>query len=66
MGSSYLHWLVAISLAFVVLERLFPWRKGQALLRPGWARDLGFRAIYGHLFSLLTAGVNGTGGGSPA
>jgi sterol desaturase/sphingolipid hydroxylase (fatty acid hydroxylase superfamily) len=56
---SYLHWLVAISLVFVLLERLFPWRKGQALLRPGWARDLGFLAVNGHLFSLLTAGVNG-------
>jgi len=56
---SYLHWLVAISLAFVVFERLFPWRAGQALLRPGWARDLGFLAWNGHLYSLLTAGVNG-------
>ena len=59
MLRSYLHWLVAISLAFVLLERLVPWRKGQALLRPGWARDLGFLALNGHVFSLLTAGVNG-------
>ena len=50
---SYLHWLVAISLLFVVLERLLPWRRGQALLRPGWPRDLGFLAINGHLFALL-------------
>jgi len=56
---SYLHWLVAISLTFVLLERLFPWRKGQPLLRPGWLRDLGFLAVNGHFFSLLTAGVNG-------
>jgi sterol desaturase/sphingolipid hydroxylase (fatty acid hydroxylase superfamily) len=56
---SYLHWLVAISLAFVVLERLVPWRRGQALLRPGWARDLGFLAWNGHVFALLTAGLNG-------
>ena len=56
---SYLHWLAAISLAFVLLERLFPWRPGQALLRPGWARDLGFLALNGHVFSLLTAGLNG-------
>jgi sterol desaturase/sphingolipid hydroxylase (fatty acid hydroxylase superfamily) len=56
---SYLHWLVAISLAFVLLERLFPWRGGQALLRPGWARDLGFLAWNGHFFWLLTAGING-------
>ena len=50
---SYVHWLVGISLLFVVLERLFPWRKGQPLLRPGWLRDLGFLALNGHLFSLL-------------
>lgn len=56
---SYVHWLVGISVLFVVLERLFPWRKGQALLRPGILRDLGFLAINGHFFSLLTAGVNG-------
>jgi sterol desaturase/sphingolipid hydroxylase (fatty acid hydroxylase superfamily) len=37
---SYLHWLIGITLAFVVLERLVPWRKGQPLLRPGWVRDL--------------------------
>jgi sterol desaturase/sphingolipid hydroxylase (fatty acid hydroxylase superfamily) len=56
---SYAHWLVGISVFFVLLERLFPWRKGQALLRPGWLRDLGFLAVNGHFFSLLTAGVNG-------
>jgi sterol desaturase/sphingolipid hydroxylase (fatty acid hydroxylase superfamily) len=56
---SYLHWLVAVSLLFVVLERLVPWRKGQALLRPGWLRDLGFLALNGHFFAVLTAGVNG-------
>jgi sterol desaturase/sphingolipid hydroxylase (fatty acid hydroxylase superfamily) len=56
---SYPYWLVAISLLFVALERLFPWRQGQALLRPGWIRDLGFLAINGHFFSLLVAGLNG-------
>jgi sterol desaturase/sphingolipid hydroxylase (fatty acid hydroxylase superfamily) len=56
---SYLHWLLAISLAFVVLERLFPWRKGQALPRPGFVRDLGFLALNGHFFSLLTAPMSG-------
>jgi sterol desaturase/sphingolipid hydroxylase (fatty acid hydroxylase superfamily) len=57
--SSYVHWLAGITVLFVLLERLFPWRKGQALLRPGWLRDLGFLAVNGHLFSLLTAGGNG-------
>ena len=56
---SYLHWLIAISLAFVLLERLRPWRKGQPLFRPGFGRDLGFLALNGHVLSLLTAGVNG-------
>jgi len=56
---SYLNWLIGISVAFVLLERVFPWRRGQALLRPGWLRDLGFLALNGHFFSLLTAGANG-------
>jgi sterol desaturase/sphingolipid hydroxylase (fatty acid hydroxylase superfamily) len=55
---SYSQWLVVISLAFVALERVLPWRR-QALLRPGWARDLGFLAVNGHLFSLATAALNG-------
>jgi sterol desaturase/sphingolipid hydroxylase (fatty acid hydroxylase superfamily) len=56
---SYLHWLIAVSLAFVVLEKLFPWRKGQPLLRRGWVRDLGFLALNGRFFSPLIAAVNG-------
>jgi sterol desaturase/sphingolipid hydroxylase (fatty acid hydroxylase superfamily) len=56
---TYLYWLTAISIAFVLLERLVPWRKGQALLRPGWLRDLGFLALNGHFFSLWTAPLMG-------
>ena len=56
---SYLYWLLGISLAFVLSERLFPWRKQQRLLRAGWLRDTGFLALNGHFFSLLTAGVTG-------
>jgi sterol desaturase/sphingolipid hydroxylase (fatty acid hydroxylase superfamily) len=56
---SYLNWLIGISVGFVVLERLFPWRKEQGLFRPGWARDLGFLALNGHVFALLTAGLSG-------
>jgi sterol desaturase/sphingolipid hydroxylase (fatty acid hydroxylase superfamily) len=56
---SYLNWLIGISVGFVVLERLFPWRKEQGLFRPGWARDLAFLALNGHVFALLTAGLNG-------
>jgi sterol desaturase/sphingolipid hydroxylase (fatty acid hydroxylase superfamily) len=56
---SYLHWLVLVSLAFVVLERLWPWRPGQALFRAGLARDIAFLALNGHLFSLATATLVG-------
>jgi len=56
---SYLHWLIGISLGFVALERLFPWRRGQPLLRPGILRDVGFLAWNGHVYSLLTAGLHG-------
>ena len=52
---TYLHWLALISTGFVVLERLFPWRKEQRVLRAGWLRDLGFLAVNGHVFSLGTA-----------
>jgi sterol desaturase/sphingolipid hydroxylase (fatty acid hydroxylase superfamily) len=55
----YWPWLVVISLAFLVLERLFPWRKDQPLLRPGSLRDLGFLALNGHLFSLWTGALSG-------
>jgi sterol desaturase/sphingolipid hydroxylase (fatty acid hydroxylase superfamily) len=56
---SYLPWLLGISGAFVLMERLFPWRKDQAGFRPGWFRDVGFVALNGHLFSLGTAALTG-------
>ena len=56
---SYVHWLLGISAAFVLLERLFPWRKGQSVLRPGWLRDVAFVALNGHVFSLSTAALTG-------
>lgn len=54
----YFHWLIVVSAAFVLLERLFPWRKGQRMLRPGWLRDLAFLALNGHFFGLWTAQLN--------
>ena len=54
---SYVHWLVAISLAFALLERLLPWRPTQPLLRKGLIGDLGWLAINGHFFSVWTAGL---------
>ena len=59
MRLGYWHWLVGITAAFVVLERLVPWRKGQRLLRPGWLRDLGFLVLNGHFFGVWTAALNG-------
>lgn len=56
---TYWPWLVAISLAFLLLERLFPWRKDQPLLRPGSLGDLGFLALNGHFFSLWTGALSG-------
>jgi sterol desaturase/sphingolipid hydroxylase (fatty acid hydroxylase superfamily) len=56
---SYLYCLLGISAAFVLLERLFPGRRDQSALRPGWLRDVGFVALNGHLFSLFTAGLTG-------
>jgi sterol desaturase/sphingolipid hydroxylase (fatty acid hydroxylase superfamily) len=56
---TYWHWLVAISLAFILLENLFPWREGQRVLRRGWLRDVAFLTLNGHLFSLWTAALAG-------
>jgi len=56
---SYWHWLVVISLAFILLERLFPWREGQRVLRRGWLRDVAFLGLNGHFFSLWTAALTG-------
>ena len=56
----YWPWLVALSLAFLVLERLFPRRRDQPLLRSGSLRDLGFLAFNGYFFSVWTGPLNGT------
>jgi len=56
---SYWRWLVVISLVFIVLEQLLPWREGQRLLRRAWLRDVAFLALNGHFFSLWTAALTG-------
>jgi hypothetical protein len=48
---SYLQWLLGTSAAFVLLERMLPWRRDQPALRPGWLRDLGFVALNGQASS---------------
>jgi len=42
--------LILISLAFVVLERVRPWRKGQPLFRKGWLTDLAHITFNGYVF----------------
>jgi len=55
----YVYWLLAISCAFVVVERLFPWRKHQPILRAGWLRDIGFLALNGHFYSVWSGALTG-------
>ena len=50
----YWMWLVGISLAFAALERLRPARREQGLLRPQLANDLGYLALNGHFWAVLT------------
>ena len=51
----YAFWLVACSLLVAALERLFPWRRGQRLLRPELGQDLFFLLFNGHFFGLALA-----------
>jgi sterol desaturase/sphingolipid hydroxylase (fatty acid hydroxylase superfamily) len=57
---TYWPWLIAISLTFIGLERLVPWRRRQPLSRSGWLRDVGFLALNGHFISLWTATLSGS------
>ena len=38
---SYAYWLLAISAVFLLLERLFPWRKGQPASAPAGCETSG-------------------------
>ncbi|MBD3390778.1 MAG: hypothetical protein GF418_01975 [Chitinivibrionales bacterium] len=49
----YVFWLVIVSLACLVLERLFPWRRNQRLLRPQLGQDIFWLAFNGYFFGLL-------------
>ncbi|MHC4471228.1 MAG: sterol desaturase family protein [Planctomycetota bacterium] len=57
MLSSYLFWLVLISLACAVAERVAPWRRGQRLLRPQLAQDLFWLVFNGFLTAALFGGA---------
>lgn len=53
----YWQWLIGISIAFMLLERLRPARRDQKLLRPQLANDLGYLFLNGHGFALLAGGI---------
>ena len=55
----YWHWLLAVSLFFVVLERLLPERPRQGPLRRQLLNDLGYLAFNGHFYALLAGGITG-------
>ncbi len=56
---SYLFWLLVVSLLCLVLERLWPWRRGQKLWRKQFAQDLFWLFFNGHYFAVLFAYVSG-------
>ena len=53
----YCFWLLVVSVLCLVLERVFPWRKGQKLLRPQFLQDVFYLFFNGHYFGLLFAMV---------
>ena len=56
---NYLYWLLGLSTAFVVLERLRPARPRQPAVRPQFANDVGYLLFNGHIWALLTGGITG-------
>jgi sterol desaturase/sphingolipid hydroxylase (fatty acid hydroxylase superfamily) len=56
MWTQYWVWLALISLAFVIIERLRPWR-AQPLLRDGVGTDLAYLVFNGHILALLLAPI---------
>jgi sterol desaturase/sphingolipid hydroxylase (fatty acid hydroxylase superfamily) len=54
---TYWIWLVGVSLAFAVLERLRPARREQRVVRRQLGNDLFYLLFNGHFWSVLTAGV---------
>jgi sterol desaturase/sphingolipid hydroxylase (fatty acid hydroxylase superfamily) len=53
----YFFWLLVVSLACLLAERLRPWRAGQKLLRPQFLQDLFWLFFNGHYFGLLFASI---------
>ena len=56
---TYWKWLVAISVAFALAERLRPARRAQRGVRPQLGNDLVYLAFNGHFFAVLSGAVLG-------
>ena len=55
----YWHWLLGVSLFFVLAERLIPARRAQPALRPQLANDFFYLAFNGHFYAVFLGGVTG-------
>jgi len=53
----YLFWLIVVSALCLVLERLWPWRRRQKLLRRQFGQDLLWLVFNGHYAGILVAHV---------
>jgi len=49
----YWHWLIVVSLVFVIAEKASPWHHPHQTFRRGWLRDVLFLALNGHVLQLL-------------
>jgi len=56
---TYWHWLLGVSLFFVVAERLLPAREKQPTLRPQLLNDLFYLVFNGHFYAVLAGGATG-------
>jgi sterol desaturase/sphingolipid hydroxylase (fatty acid hydroxylase superfamily)/rhodanese-related sulfurtransferase len=56
---NYFFWLMLVSLACCVLERLWPWRQKQRALRPQIGQDLFWLVFNGHYAGIALAFVGG-------
>jgi len=56
---SYPFWLLVVSAAVLVLERIRPWRRSQRVLRPQMGQDLFWLLFNGHFAGVLLALAGG-------
>ncbi len=52
----YHHWLIAISIFFIAVERFASWRK-QLLFRRGWVKDFLYLVLNGHYLAFVLIGL---------